>query len=131
MPAYLTVTFEYASVEDVANDGLPGDNALGYIREPVRSVPPVVLGGSLVWRQTGDAEAESVLVRFASAPLVTIKARWIWCDSEWSIFAITSGVAGVMRAPQGLAAGVARSGTVPPAVLDAAGSWAIQLLGTP
>jgi hypothetical protein len=45
MPVYLTVTYEYESVEDVANDGLPGDNALGYIREPVRNTPPVVLSG--------------------------------------------------------------------------------------
>lgn len=44
MPTYLTVTYEYASAEDVI-DGFPGIDATGYTCEPVSDTPPVVLSG--------------------------------------------------------------------------------------
>jgi hypothetical protein len=45
VPAYLTVTFEYASAEDANADGFPGDNATSYTCESVSDTPPVVLSG--------------------------------------------------------------------------------------
>lgn len=45
MSVYLTVIFEYATREDESRDGYPGENARGYVCEPVSDTPPVALSG--------------------------------------------------------------------------------------
>lgn len=55
MPAYLTVTYEYASADDVI-DGFPGIDATGHTCEPVSDTPPVVLSGLVKGGEYASAE---------------------------------------------------------------------------